>query len=201
MSTQSFGKRTAMLGIAALTLLAAPAIYAGPINWELSDVTLSDGITVTGSFTFNADTDTYSNVDITTTAAGPFSAYTFLDTCGTDVSSCTGVSPNSTEALFLTSNASNQSGLPAIAFFFTGVGGVPPAGLTDAGGTIDISNSSLSVGAVQEAFCSNSACSSPAEGGATSTSGFVTTAPEPASVVLVGSAMLGLLALRRRITR
>lgn len=135
-------------------LALALAASAMPVNWTLSGVTLNDGVTVNGTFTFNPDSGTactggttpcgtYSNVDITTTTGGGLAGTTFLDVCETDVPSCTGLSPDSTEVLFLTSNAANQTGLLAIAFFFTGVGAFPPAGLTDAGGIIDVSNSSL----------------------------------------------------------
>jgi hypothetical protein len=200
------------------TLLAlvtlAMAASASPVIWTLSGVTLSDGVAVNGSFTFNADTPTactggttpcgtYSNVNITTTTGGGLTAATFLDVCGTDVPTCTGVSPDSTEVLFLTSNAADQTGSLAIAFFFTGVGGAPPAGLTDAGGIIDVSNSSGSVGAVNEAPCGNSACGSPSAPSYASTAGFVEAAvPEPSSAMLVGMSLAGLgLAGLRRIYR
>ncbi len=186
-----------------LTLGLALSASAAPITWTLSGVTLGGGITASGSFTFNADAGTacsgattpcgtYSNVDITTTAGGGFGAATFLYTCGQDVATCNGFSPDSTEALFLTSNASNQIGLLGIDFFFTALGVKPPAGLTDAGGTIDVSNSSLSVGAVIEGLCSNPACS-PLGSQEFSTAGLVSS-PEPSSALLLGAslAVLGL---------
>jgi hypothetical protein len=163
---------------------------AGPILWTLEGVTFASGGTASGSFDFDADTGLYSNVDIVTTTGGGVTGATYLFTCGQDVPTCTGVAPNSTEALFLTSNAVSQSGLQAIAFFFTGVGGVPPAGLTDLGGVIDVSNSSLSVGAVQEATCSNAACSSPTSPSRFTDAGEVASAPEPSSALLVGMTIM-----------
>jgi hypothetical protein len=172
---------------------------AGPLLWTLEGVTFAGGGTASGSFDFNADTGLYSNVDITTTTGGGVTGATYLFTCGQDVPACTGVVPNSTEALFLTSNAANQSGLPAIAFFFTGIGGVPPQGLTDLGGTIDISNSSLSVGDVHEALCNDSACDAPAGAFRDSNAGTVAT-PEPSSALLVGMTLMLLgFALKRSI--
>ena len=177
--------------------------WAEPITWTLSGVTLQDGIAASGSFTFNPDSGTacsttaspcgtYSNVDIMTTAGGGLPAETFLDVCGTNVATCTGLSPDSTQVLFLTSNASNQDGLPAVAFFFTGVGDRPPAGLTDAGGTIDVSNSSSSVGAVSEAPCSNAACSNPGSPFLSSEAGSVVATPEPSYTLLLGVCLVGL---------
>jgi hypothetical protein len=90
---------------------------AAPLLWTLEGVTFAGGGTASGSFDFNADTNVYSNVDITTTTGGSVTGSTYLFTCGQDVPACTGVTPNSTEALFLTTNAANQSGLPAILFF------------------------------------------------------------------------------------
>jgi hypothetical protein len=162
---------------------------AGPLLWTLEGVTFAGGGTASGSFDYNADTNLFSNVDITTTTGGGVTGATYLFTCGQDVPACTGVTPNSTEALFLTTNAANQSGLTAIGFFFTGIGGAPPQGLTDLGGTIDISNSSFSVGAVQEALCVDSACSQPTSPSRVDDAGTVAT-PEPSSALLVGITVL-----------
>lgn len=190
--------------------LSAPA---EPITWTLSGVTLQDGVTASGSFTFDADAGTacstgtspcgtYSSIDIATTAGGGLSAETYLYACGEDVPTCTGVSPDSTEVLLLTSSAANQSGLPGLALFFTGSGATPPAGLTDAGGTIDVSNSSSSVGVVVEGICNDAACSAPSSPEVSSTAGSVVavTTPEPSYTMLVGVclASLGLIGFYRR---
>ena len=166
-----------------LCLLAITA-YATPTKWVFSGVLLSDGATINGSFVFDPDAGvrcstgaspcgTYSSVNITTTTGGSRTGATYTRVCGTDVPSCSGVTPDSTAVLFLTSTATNQSGLPALALFFTGAGGAPPAGLTNSGGSVDISNSSLSVGAAQEAGCADSACAAPSAPSRTSTAGVV----------------------------
>ena len=199
------------LGMLLVLVTLAVTACAGPITWAFVGVTLNDGGTVTGSFTFNADSPvacttgvspcgTYSNVNIITTTGSARTGTTYSFVCGISDPACTGVSPDSTEVLFLTSSATNQTGLSALAVFFTGVGGVPPAGLTDAGGVIDISNSSLSVGAVQEANCLDAACSSPGPPSRASTAGFVAT-PEPSTVLLLGSALAGLGLVRLRARR
>jgi hypothetical protein len=176
---------------------------AGPIIWTLTGVTLSDGGTASGTFTFNPDAGTpcgsaspcgvFSNVNITTTIGSTRSGATYTAVCGTNVPSCTGVTPDSTGVLFLTSTAANQIGLPALALFFTGVGGVPPAGLTNLGGTIDVSNASALVGALLEAGCANASCSSPNAATRAGTAGSVTApspVPEPSSTLLLGSAVV-----------
>src|SRR3982750_2457874 len=194
-------------GPMALILLAA-AGSASPILWTLNGVTLTDGGTVNGMFTFNPDTGTpcgsvspcgtYSNVNIVTTNGSSRTGVTYSFVCGQSVVSCTGVSPNSTEVLFLATNATNQSGAPALAFFFTGISGLPPQGLTDSGGTIDLSNSSGNVGVGQEANCSNAACSSPASPARFSTAGTVSAAPEPTTwwLLTTGFGAVAILRLR-----
>src|ERR1051326_1819199 len=128
------------------------------LTWYLGGVVFDDGGTATGSFNFDPDAGTpcstgaspcgvFSNVKITTTTGSSRTGATYQFVCGADVPSCAGVSPNSTQVLNLTTTAANQTGMPAFALFFTGVGATPPMGLTDFGGTIDVSNSSPSVGA------------------------------------------------------
>lgn len=184
-----------------LTLFASLALSvtasATPVVWTLSGVTLQNGVTASGSFTFDADATvpcsthvspcgTYSNIDITTTAGGGLSAATYLDACGTDVPSCDANGPDSTKVLLLTSNALNQGGKQGLEFFFTGIGGTPPAGLTDAGGKIDVSDSNLAVGDVEEGICNDIACDFLINGFG-STAGFVISAapaPEPSAFAL-----------------
>src|SRR5262249_17752869 len=147
--------------------------YATPVTWVFTGVTLSDGAIINGSFVFDPDAGVqcstgaspcgaYSGVSITTTTGTSRTATTYPNLSGASAPGCTGASPDSTEVLFLTSNAANQTGLPALAVFFTGAGAVPPAGLTNAGGSVNISNANLSVGVVQEANCIDSACTAPA---------------------------------------
>lgn len=196
--------------VAAVLIGLTMGASAGPVFWQLSGVTLNDGGTANGTFAFDPDAGTacisglspcgmYSNVDIVSTDGLARTGATYRFVCGTDVSSCNGLSPDSSEVLFLSSNAADQKGNSAIAFFFTGVGISPPAGLTDLGGVIDISNSSFSVGAVQEGACVNAACTGPdpnlpIRG---STAGFAI-APEPSTCVFFLTGLLAMAALRLR---
>jgi hypothetical protein len=158
--------------MAAFCLLSLSSASAAPQLYQLVGVTFNDGGTATGSFVFDPNAGTpcstatspcgiYSNVNITTTTGTARTGAVYHYVCGQDVPTCTGVTPDSTMALDLTTTAGNQTGLPGLAFFFTGVGAVPPAGLGN-GSSIDISNSSLAVGAVQEGTCVDAVCSAPA---------------------------------------
>lgn len=151
------------LCLLALVLLTGGA-NAAALTWYLNGVQFDDGGTANGSFNFDPDAGTpcstgalpcgvFSDVNITTTDGLTRSGATYQLVCGQDVLTCTGVSPNSTQTLNLTTTAADQTGMPGFALFFTGVGGGPPDGLTDFGGTIDLSNSSSSAGAGQEASC------------------------------------------------
>jgi hypothetical protein len=199
--------RFGLIGCAFLAF--ALSASAEDVTWTLENVTFNDGVTASGSFTFNPDAGTncstgnspcgaYSNIDITTTAGAGIAAETYLYACGSDVSTCTGLSPDSTQVLFLTSNASDQTGLEGLAFFFTAVGVMPPGGLTDAGGTFDISNSSINVGLVTEGTCSDAACSGPTDTVIYSESGDVMATPEPPTALLLGTSLVALFLFRLR---
>ena len=177
---------------------------------RFENATFSSGGTISGSFDFDADAGTacstdsspcglYSNVNVTTTTDGTLSGSTYSFVCGQDVVSCTGVVPDSTEVQFLTSNAANQMGLPALAVFFLAPGPLPPSGLSDAGGTFDISNTIA--GVAVEAACADGACSTPASTQRDSNAGVVTSAvPEPATWAFLLTGVGAMTMLRRRRT-
>lgn len=205
-----------MLPARTLILLLTLALtgFATPLTWVLNDVTFIDGITATGSFTFDPDADTpcslemtpcgmYSNINITTTAGdlGLLPA-TFLFACGSDVPTCGGLPPDSTQVLLLTSNDVDQTGEQALAIFFTGIDeeGQPPFGLTDDWGTVDVSDSGFDTGALTEGVCGDPACITPVPPGSINISGTVESVPEPSSLLLAGASLawLGKRAYRSR---
>jgi hypothetical protein len=155
-------------------LVAAVGLQASPIVWSLSGVTFSDGGTATGSFTFDADTSTYSAIDIQT-AGGSIPGTLYLDTD-------TSLSALGAFIFIGFPVASPVIGTQELLLQFT-------SALTDAGGA-----DSLSVGG--EGPCADAACD-----GFTDlrgvTSGSVTTTPEPSSfgLGLLGAAIV--LAFRR----
>ncbi len=59
------------------TLLLASGVKAAPIEWTLQDVFFQDGGRAGGSFFYDADTNEYSNVSITTTAGSIFSGASY----------------------------------------------------------------------------------------------------------------------------
>jgi hypothetical protein len=106
------------------------------------------------------------------------------------------VSPYSTEVLFLTSGATDQTGAQAIAFFFLAAGLLPPNGLSDAGGSYDLSGIA---GIVQESFCNDSGCDAPTGDSRVSIAGTVST-PEPSTALLLAAplVMLGVARFSKR---
>jgi hypothetical protein len=61
----------------AFTLLSNRA-FAAPIVWTLQNVTFDDATPLTGSFTYDAVIDTYSNWNLTVQPGGIFTAYNYL---------------------------------------------------------------------------------------------------------------------------
>jgi hypothetical protein len=105
------------LCVVAICCAFAGSASAVPVTWTLHEVVFQDGATASGSFTYDADTNTYSAVNITTTT-GPIrtgATYTFV--C---IAPCVdGGPPSSENAVFLTiSPASDQTDLPVLALGF-----------------------------------------------------------------------------------
>ncbi len=70
------GKRAGILAL--LTFSLAQSAHAIPIQWTLSGITFSDGGTAAGSFVYDADTNVYSSIDITTTAGSVLPGATYV---------------------------------------------------------------------------------------------------------------------------
>lgn len=65
----------------ALALGLATAAHAVPVQWTLDNVAFDDGGTASGSFVYDADTQTYSNIQVSTTSGTSLGSATFAAPC------------------------------------------------------------------------------------------------------------------------
>lgn len=105
-----------------MTVVFSPKATATPVTWYLDDVTFTGGGTASGQFTFDATTDTYSGISIST-SGGSLPAITY-----------TGDFSALSSALSL--DATNNI---AARFFFLGFA----SALTNGGGTVNLSGVSF----------------------------------------------------------
>jgi len=168
----------------ALSFLAFIAIaQAAPLQWTLTDVTFDDGGTATGSFVYDADSNTYSNIALKTTAGTAGAAADFRTKCTT--AHC-GTFPSD---LFFIASA-EQSDLTNVPLLDIEL----PAPLSNTPGTVD-----LEFG--MSFLCSNAACTGVGDGLRIFTTGKLVGAPyiappaAPTSVPATSAWSLGLLAM------
>jgi hypothetical protein len=133
--------KTRIIGLAALAcmMLFGPlTAQAVPVEWTLNGFTFVGGGTASGSFVYDADTNTYSSVNITTTPG------TLAGASYTDVSP--GFANSATVGLFVTTTVGDLTGTPALALFYG-------AGLTNAGGAV-----AITLNGNVEGTCNNATC-------------------------------------------
>ena len=156
--------------------------HAAPVQWNLSGVAFDDGNTASGSFTYDAATNVYSGILITTSALG-----TIYDT--TELLPDFGFPSATALALIdgFVSGANTNKPLFLMSFV---------SGLTDAGGSVALA---VGNGLNFEGICGTPPCST---GGIsrTITAGSVVSAQvsAPATLPLVGAALFCLAAITRR---
>jgi PEP-CTERM motif len=174
--------------MAALILIVAaavaPIVSADDVTWDLSGVTFADGGTASGSFVYDADTNTVTSVDITTMGGSIMGAtYTLVDP---------GYGPYASEIVFVTGSLADYTDTPALYIGFS-------TDLTDSGGTDPIALG-YNYG---EYTCNDTGCTSGTEvRGVTAGDVVAPTAktPEPASLslLLLGIGILGLAGMKRK---
>ena len=156
------GKKNRILVGLAVFLFAGMA-NAIPVTWTLNNVLFDDGGTAYGSFTYDADINLYSNIDVTTTAGSTASGGHY-DVCHFFYCVASG---SETLAVF---------GLSTDDYAWFGITLAGP--LSNSGGNVQI----------QTGPCQTS-CEYP---GRDVISGSVSAVPVPAAVWLFGSALAGL---------
>lgn len=168
--------RTSLLSLFALTLAPFSAT-ATPLLWTLNG-TFTDGGTASGSFTYDADTNVFSNINILASGGSsglPASAFQYISSSG------------STFLVLFDSNAPDLTGAHWLMLGFN-------SPLTNNGGVVDVGNGS-------ELTCNNATCSNltlPTRGFTASGNTVTAPTPEPTTLTLIPLGVFALL-LRKRI--
>jgi hypothetical protein len=113
-----------------LSFVCATGAFAFPVTWTLSGATFSDGGTATGSFVYDADTDTLSNWSVSV-AGGNTATFPPLTYDTTTASGSISGQGATLTGVNLSAAASRQLRMPSVSV------------LTDAGGTIAIDLANL----------------------------------------------------------
>ena len=173
--------RSLITVFALFVLFCVPSIAsADGIPWVLTGVTFDDGGTASGSFVYDAVTNMYSAINVTTTAGATLAGATY-----TNLSDIIGSS--STGFLFGPNNSSDLTGASFLMWLFD-------APLTNSGGIVQVSLPPPSDSI--EGLCTNSDCSEFTTRTVTG-GGVVGTAvatPEPSTFSLMGMGLVALLA-------
>ena len=179
LKTNNFGRLAAALTL----LLTANAALAAPVDWTLNGWSLDGGDTVTGSFVFDSDLGTFSNVNVSSTL-GPES-YSFI-----------GLGADATTLEFVTGDPGGDLSGTSVVLASIGGGGMTNAG----GGPLSVLTQGGTNPLSSQSTCDNADCtivSSPRF----LTSGNITgtpVVPIPAAAWLFGSALIGLGVIKRK---
>jgi hypothetical protein len=175
--------------LAVLLFALSVTVNATPVQWTLQDVVFNDGGSATGSFFYDADTNVYSDISITTTA-GSLSAGQFYEFENPELNP-------SAWGLKLVAIADPITGTAAFNLNLNTSTGIPKS-MTNAGGTIDLGTNAFEAACYWNGY---SNCTSFGGVGSRNVlTGTVSAVPIPAAVWLFGSALAGLGWMRRKQT-
>jgi len=150
----------------ASSLVVAPVSSASTVSWNLNNVTFSDGATASGAFTFDADSNTLSDWNVSVTS-GVLSAFTYSPANST-AGSYFQETGYQDELLFMVNGSTRQLRL------------TPLDALTDSGGIDPINFNTFGNGS-GSVECYNCAPYREVVSGS-----FATATPEPGSMALLG---------------
>jgi hypothetical protein len=162
-------------------LLVAASLQAAPVTWQIDSLLFDDGGSGHGSFTYDANTNIYSDIYIVTTQGSVLDGAVYEDL------NPSGIISGPTYLIMVESIEPDMTGVPGMQFGFA-------TELTNAGGTISLAGPSF------ETFCGDLNCFTTAEPRRSLVVGQISSVPVPAAVWLFGSALAGLGWMRRRKT-
>jgi hypothetical protein len=133
-------KHVATLAAVLCLACSAPPALASPVRWTLTDVLFEDGGAAAGSFVYDAATDSYSAIDITTSAGSQAAGASYASL----------LAGGSADALLVPSTT-DLTGAGVLALIFQ-------SALTDAGGIVFLIDPSFPAASSFEGSCLDAAC-------------------------------------------